>query len=143
MVSEIDNFTQLLRTHSVNVTAVRLAIFRTLLKSDTTLKNGEVASRTPSVNRASVYRTLELFDRLGVTTTLVRGWTPFIELAEPFKPHHHHLICERCDVVTAITSEEIEKLIHQLAKMHSFAPSSHHFEIKGLCESCQRSTASD
>lgn len=140
MVSEIDNFTQLLRARDVNVTAVRLAIFKTLLKSDVPLKNGEVASRTPSVNRASVYRTLELFDRLGVTTTLVRGWTPFIELAEPFKPHHHHLVCEKCGVITAITSEEIEKSIHQLAKMHSFVPSSHHFEIKGLCENCQHST---
>ena len=137
MASEIDNFTQLLRTHDVNVTAARLAIFRTLLKSEAPLKNGEIASLTPSVNRASVYRTLELFDRLGVTMTFVRGWTPFIELAEPFRPHHHHLVCEKCDGVTVITSDEVEKLIHQLAKIHSFAPSSHHFEIKGLCKSCR------
>lgn len=137
MASEIAKFTQILRDNSISVTAARLAIFRTLLKSDKPLKNGEVASQTPSVNRASVYRALDLFDRLGITTTLIRGWTPFVELTDPFKPHHHHLLCEKCDAVTVITSDEMERLIHQLAERHSFTPSSHHFEVKGTCHNCQ------
>lgn len=139
MASEIHNFTQLLRDNGTSVTAARLAIFRALLESDKPLKNGEVAARVPTVNRASVYRTLALFEKLGITTTLVRGWTPFVELADPFKPHHHHLLCERCNEVITVTSDEMERLIHQLAKKHTFIPSSHHFEVKGICQQCQAS----
>lgn len=140
MASEIDKFTQILRDNTVSVTGARLAIFKTLLASHRPLKNGEVAALTPSVNRASVYRALDLFEQLGITATLVRGWTPFVELADPFKPHHHHLLCEKCDAITAITSDEMERLIHQIAENYSFTPTSHHFEIKGICRDCRSKT---
>lgn len=138
MTVQSEKFSRILQKNNLSVTAARKAIFATLLASDRPLKNGEVATRTKSVNRTSVYRTLDLFDRLGITTTVVRGWTPFVELAEPFKPHHHHLQCTHCQQLIALNTPELEQLVEQLAKKHNYALSSHHIELEGLCAQCQR-----
>lgn len=137
MASELDRFREILRSSGASVTRARRAIFETLLRSDRPLKNGEIASLTPSVNRASVYRTLEIFDRLGITTTTRRGWTPLTELAEPFKPHHHHLHCTNCQEIIAINTPELERLIEKLARSNSYQMTSHHIELYGVCPACQ------
>ncbi len=137
MSAEEERFKQILRSNHTSVTSARLAIFHTLLASHKPLKNGEIAARTPDINRASVYRVLDLFGRLGITTTLVRGWTPFIELADPFKPHHHHLLCDLCGKAIAIRSDQIEATIDEIVAKQSFLPTSHHFEINGICKDCQ------
>lgn len=138
MPTELDRFREILRKNNVSVTAARQAIFSTLLYSDKPLKNGEVAALTPSVNRASVYRALELFDHLGITATLVRGWTPYTELAEPFRPHHHHLQCTNCRELISLDPPELERLIERLAFSHGYQMTAHHIELHGLCPRCQK-----
>lgn len=136
MNKESERFKEILRSNGVSVTAARSKIFDTLLKSDRPLKNGEVAARTPEVNRASVYRALELFDRLGITTTMMRGWIPFVELAEPFKPHHHHLQCTKCHELIAVDTPELEELIDRIAATHGYQLITHYVELSGLCSQC-------
>ncbi len=131
-----DRFTKILKDNAVSVTSVRRAIFDALSDADIPLKNGEVAALTPSVDRASVYRTLELFSKLGITTTIIRGWTPFTELAEPFKPHHHHITCEHCGRVVEIENDTLEDVLGLIAKRHNFTLTKHTVELAGLCQDC-------
>lgn len=132
-----DNFTQILKRHGVSVTKVRQAIFAALTEADKPLKNGQIAALVPAVDRASVYRTLELFARLGITTTIIRGWTPYTELAEPFKQHHHHIICERCGKVVEIENDTLEDVLNIVAARHEFSLKKHVVELTGLCRDCQ------
>lgn len=136
-----DDFASILKENSVSVTSARRAIFQTLLDSDEPLKNGEVARRTPTVDRASVYRTLELFSKLGVTTTIVRGWTPFTELAEPFKAHHHHITCEQCGKIVEIENSTLEDVLSLIASRYDFTLTSHTVELAGLCIDCRAAQA--
>lgn len=133
-----DKFTQILKHNNVSVTSVRRAIFDALAETDKPLKNGEIAALVPSVDRASVYRTLELFDRLGLTTTVIRGWTPFTELAEPFKYHHHHIICQECGRVVEIENETLEDVLNLIATRHDFTLSKHTVELVGTCSNCKQ-----
>lgn len=133
-----DKFTQILKENAVSVTSVRRAIFSALSDAEKPLKNGEIAALVPTVDRASVYRTLELFDRLGITTTLIRGWTPFTELAEPFKVHHHHITCEHCGKVVEIENDTLEDVLSLIAKRHSFTLTKHTVELTGLCQECSQ-----
>lgn len=130
------DFESILKTAGQSVTKPRQAVFETLSRTDEPLKNGEIAKRTPQVDRASVYRTLELFTKLGITTTTIRGWTPFTELAEPFKPHHHHMICERCGSVEEIASDTLEDVLTLMANRHKFTLKRHTVELSGLCARC-------
>lgn len=134
---QTDKFTTILKSNGVSVTTVRRTIFEALGKADKPLKNGEIATLVPSVDRASVYRTLELFDRLGLTTTIIRGWTPFTELAEPFKAHHHHIVCETCGRVVEIENDTLEDVLSLIAKRHDFTLTKHVVELTGTCAECQ------
>ena len=136
-----DKFVTILKEAGVSVTSVRRAIFEALSNADKPLKNGEIAALVPSVDRASVYRTLELFAKLGITVTIVRGWTPFTELAEPFKAHHHHIICEQCGRVVEIENDTLEDVLGLIAKRHDFVLTKHTVELSGLCGSCRATTS--
>lgn len=136
MHNETTEFTNILKSNGISITSARLAIFKTLLDADTPLKNGEIAKNTPSVDRASVYRTLELFSSLGVTQTIIRGWTPLTELAEPFKVHHHHIICEQCGKVEEIENETLEDVLNLVASRHNFSLKKHIVELTGTCSTC-------
>lgn len=137
MATDGDKITELLRKSGVSATATRKAIFETLKISDRPLKKGEIARLTPEVDRASVYRTLELFSKLGVTVTTIRGWTPLTELAEPFKPHHHHIICDKCGRVVEIGNDKLEILLNSVAASNDFELVSHVVELRGLCTKCK------
>ncbi len=130
------DFETILRTAGQSVTKPRQAVFETLSRATQPLKNGEIAKRTPQVDRASIYRTLELFAKLGITTTVIRGWTPFTELAEPFKPHHHHIICEQCGRVEEIANDTLEDVLALIASRHNFVLSTHTVELAGRCLAC-------
>ena len=132
-----DNFAKILKSSGVSVTKARQAIFQTLLVAKEPLKNGEVARLTPNVDRASVYRTLELFARLGITQTTIRGWTPLVELAEPFKPHHHHITCEQCGKVVEIENSMLEDVLGLIATRHDFTLAEHIVELTGKCSDCK------
>ncbi|MFZ1360877.1 MAG: Fur family transcriptional regulator [Candidatus Saccharimonadales bacterium] len=136
MTTVLDQLRGILKAHNVSVTSARTAVFSTLHRADQPLKNGEIVQLTPTVDRASVYRTLELFSSLGITETTIRGWTPFTELSEPFKPHHHHLICEGCGHVEGIENETLEDVLQLIASRHQFTLEKHLVELTGLCVRC-------
>jgi Fe2+ or Zn2+ uptake regulation protein len=129
-------FDKILKNNNVSITTARAAIFNTLLNADEPLKNGDIVRRTPSVDRASVYRTLELFSKLGITQTIIKGWTPLTELAEPFKPHHHHITCESCGALEAIENDTLEDVLSLVASRHQFTLKRHVVELSGLCKMC-------
>lgn len=137
-MTDTTHFSELLQANSLSVTAPRKAIFETLLAAEKPLKNGEIARRTPSVDRTSVYRTLELFATLGITQTTIHGWTPLTELAEPFKPHHHHIVCEQCGRVVEIENDTLEDVLSLIASRHNFTLTKHMVELTGTCAECRQ-----
>ncbi len=136
----MDQFSDLLKTRGYSLTTSRKRVFMALSDSHSPLKRGEIVARTPEINRSSVYRTLEVFHDIGITTTTFRGWTPYIELAEPFQAHHHHIICTNCGSTVSIENDELEELVGSIAQRHKFSLSQHHIELAGVCANCQKLT---
>ncbi len=89
------------------------------------------------IDRASLYRAIGLFEKLGLVQRIYIGWKYKIELSDIFTHHHHHISCLACGKVVAITEEdEIEALIESLAKRHGFTTPSHQLEVRGYCADC-------
>jgi Fe2+ or Zn2+ uptake regulation protein len=129
-----------LNKHRKSVTNAREEVFRALY-GKTPLSMSELTEICTKSNRASVYRTIKLFEQLNIITRIYTGWKFKIELAEPFTPHHHHLICSTCSKAQAFTEpRSLHTLIHHIAKNYNFYPSSHQFEIEGMCKNCQQKT---
>lgn len=124
--------------HSLRLTAPRRAVFSVLEATDSPLFISDVLAACRGVDRVSVYRTLELFARLGIIEIITTGFKKRYELAEPFKPHHHHLQCISCGELIAIHSTSIESLVTSVAEKHHYIVTDHHFELHGVCSKCRK-----
>jgi Fur family ferric uptake transcriptional regulator len=137
MSSARDAFKHLLKTNGHSITKARLRVFDALLGAEP-LSMHTLVEQTGQVDRASVYRAVELFERLGIVQRLNTGWKYKLELTDKFTDHHHHLTCVRCGRTIAMNETELESLITRLADSHHFAPTAHQIEIQGLCQDCQK-----
>ena len=91
----------------------------------------------PQVDRATVYRSVDLFERLGVVNRIWHGFKNHVELSEIFTPHHHHAVCQNCGRTIDITSQALESLVANIAKEHAFITVNHSVELSGYCKNCQ------
>jgi Fur family ferric uptake transcriptional regulator len=92
----------------------------------------------PGVGRATVYRTLDLLTKLGITrpSTAKMG----VRCSPPSRQGHQHAVCSRCDRVVELNSTPFAQLARQVARRTGFAIQSQLLEFYGLCRSCQRVT---
>lgn len=89
------------------------------------------------VDRATTYRTIELFEQLGIVNRIWHGFKHQVELSEIFTPHHHHALCQNCGQTVDIASPELESTLAKLARSHGFLAVSHSVELVGYCQNCQ------
>lgn len=96
----------------------------------------EVRARYPKVNKSTVYRTLELLERLGlVDETDLGGDRLCYHHVE--KGHHHHLVCRKCGRVFDVEEEIIDPLKKSLIEKYGFVPDIRHLAIHGYCLTCR------
>lgn len=91
------------------------------------------------VDRATVYRTIELFERLGIVRRLNIGWKYKIELSDLFTGHHHHMFCTNCGRMFELPENPmLETMIDTVAAKSAFSPRGHQLEVYGLCANCSK-----
>lgn len=139
MSSAREAFKELLKINGQSVTKARLQVFEALLGQEP-LAMHTLVERAGKVDRASVYRAVDLFERLGIVQRLNTGWKYRLELSDKFAEHHHHLTCIRCSRTVAMNEADLESLIAKLAAGHHFRPTAHQIEIQGVCGACQVTT---
>lgn len=137
MDSAVHNFKSLLQADGCSITKARLAVF-TALHGQEPLTMHQLIARVKSIDRASVYRAIELFEQLGIVQRLNNGWKYTLELTDKFAEHHHHLTCTNCGRSITLSEHELERVIDKLALSHGFAAMAHQIEIQGLCAECQK-----
>ena len=131
---------KVLSDHTLKVTKPRLIVFRLLLKSEPKSVAELVTESRGKVDRVSIYRIIDLYERLGIVRRVALGWKYKIELSEIFFDHHHHIVCLRCHKIVAVhETEASENIISALANGTGFTVTSHHLELQGYCAKCQKS----
>jgi Fur family transcriptional regulator, ferric uptake regulator len=95
--------------------------------------------RGSGVGLASIYRALDLLDRLGLVQRFDVGeGIARYEAALPGGDHHHHLVCEACGMVEPFEDEALEQAIHSLSGKTDFAIAAHDVTLHGECPACRR-----
>jgi len=91
----------------------------------------------PGFNIASVYRTLELLERIGLvrTSNLGDGRRTY-ELAEADAHGHHHLVCEHCHTTIHFGPEPVASLRGTLEREYGFRFDDLELVVFGLCPAC-------
>lgn len=126
-----------LKENGLSVTKQRRLVFE-LLENQEPMSMHELYELSKKyVDRASLYRIIAAYEKLGIVTRVTIGWKYKIELSDKFAEHHHHLTCLQCHEVISINEDELEAVINQLASGKKFKPVEHQIEIQGYCERCQ------
>lgn len=136
--SLLRRFENTLRAAKYSHTAPRRVVFEALLSGPATPARLS-ESLSSKVDKASVYRTVQLFEQLGIVNRVWQGFKSHIELSEIFLPHHHHAVCQRCGAVADIASPELEQVLARLARQHGFLTVDHSVELSGYCGECSGS----
>lgn len=134
----MEQLEKLLRSHSQRLTEPRKQVFLALEQAGRPLSLQELTTAANGIERTSVYRTLALFDQIGIIEILYVGWKKRYELASPFQPHHHHLQCTNCHRMVEIDIPALEKTIEKFARTQGYALTSHNIELLGICADCQK-----
>lgn len=88
------------------------------------------------VAKATIYRTLPLLADCGIIKQVQFGdnlarYEPILGQAP-----HDHMVCRKCRRIIEFDSSEVASLRDAIAARHGFLPSSHRFQITGLCGEC-------
>jgi Fur family transcriptional regulator, ferric uptake regulator len=130
-----------LREHGVRLTAQRALILEDLYHHPGHCTADAIFARVsqnlPGLNRATVYRTLELLRDAGVVTagSGPEGINRF-ELVQDKEQQHHHLHCRECGVELPLEAEPIDALKAEIARRSGFQAELDHLYINGLCAAC-------
>ncbi|MDB5169825.1 MAG: transcriptional regulator, Fur family transcriptional regulator, ferric uptake regulator [Candidatus Saccharibacteria bacterium] len=137
-IDELAKLRLILKNQGHQITKAREATFRLLLHSEPQSLNEILMKADGQVDRVTIYRNIDLFEKLGIAHRIYIGWKYKIELSDEFTGHHHHLSCLRCGKVIDIEDEtHIDEFIQDVAKKFGFQPRRHQFEVDGYCQDCQ------
>jgi Fe2+ or Zn2+ uptake regulation protein len=124
------------------LSAPRSAVVETLATLGCSVTAKEIADRLhergEDVGVASIYRTLDLLDRLRLARRVdaAEGVARY-EPIDPSGEHHHHLVCERCGEVVAFEDRDLERAIDRLSHRVDYAIDAHDVTLRGKCPSCR------
>lgn len=136
----IHNFAKQLSSSGYSVTKARMLVFELMINQEPQSISEIIQRASGQVDRASIYRIIRLFEKLGIVQRLYIGWKYKIELTDKYLHHHHHISCLKCGRVISIHDvPTIKNFIKGIASEHGFKPVNHQFEISGYCNKCAKS----
>lgn len=126
----------------VRLTPQRRAVIETIQHADAHLDAQglleQARKRDPNINRATIYRTIDLLKRMGLIDELdlmhLNGEKHYYEVRT--QKNHLHLTCFGCGKVEEIESSTFERLKREIAKGNSFDIQVMRLEVGGLCSAC-------
>jgi len=126
-----------LRTHGYRVTRPRRSVWEALQRAGDHITADEIAALVGhEVDPASVYRTLALFEELGLARVSrfqdsdAGRW----ETAHP--DEHFHMVCRRCGAVDHHVGTLVASIRDHLAGDHGFKVDEIDLTVTGLCRRC-------
>lgn len=126
----------------VRLTAQRRALIEVIQEAKKHLDAGSLLElarkREPSIDRATVYRTIELLKKLRLIDELdlmhLEGEKHFYEVKT--KRDHAHLACFGCGRIEEISSPLFERLKAEIARQAGFTIRVTRLEVGGSCRIC-------
>ena len=140
-----DDILSLLRAHGDRVTASRRAVVEALVAGDHHVTADDIVARVTErdggndaeAHRATVYRTLDRLQELGVVRHVHLGHGPSTyHLDGDDSEPHHHAVCSSCGAVVEVPLDALDDLAERLRESHGFVLAPQHFALTGRCSAC-------
>ncbi len=127
------------RERGLVLTPQRRAILRAVLDLDdhptADRVHAVLGRRRVRVSRATVFRTLEAFARLGIITKACHPGSAV--RYDRRTDRHHHLVCMRCNRVIDIQDARLDALPVPDTRRFGFVVSDFKVQLRGTCKECR------
>jgi Fur family transcriptional regulator, ferric uptake regulator len=132
-----------LTSRGVRLTAQRRAVVEIIQEADHHLDAASLLElaqqKQPAIDRATVYRTIDLLKKLRLIDELdlmhLKGEKHYYEVKT--RREHVHLACFRCGRIEEVSSVLFEQLKEQIARQADFELQVTRLEMGGLCRTCR------
>lgn len=142
--TEIEKLKGNLKEKGYKLTPQRRAIVDNIIKNEGSHLTTEelydfVKEECPEIGLATVYRTVQLLEDLGVVSKLDLndGCYRYELVHEAENHHHHHLICSNCGKVIEVQGDLLEVLEHEIESKYDFKIKNHSVKFYGICNECK------
>ena len=124
-MNTMDILKEKLRETGFKITPQRRAVIDILLKHNSEHLSSEqiydlVRVDCPEIGLATVYRTMQLLDEIGVISKL------------------NHLICKNCSKIIEVQEDLLESIESKIQERYKFDIVDHDVKFYGLCEDCKK-----
>ncbi|MEA2256097.1 MAG: hypothetical protein QOG35_2142 [Solirubrobacteraceae bacterium] len=131
-----------LRHRGLRLSAARRVVLEALFAAGRPVSAEEIAGgvggRVPPSDLASVYRNLEVLERLGVVRHVHLGHGP--GLYAPAGSQHDVVACERCGAHAVLPPRLAEAMRAAVKRSVGYEPRFSHLALPALCPACARDT---
>ena len=150
MSNTMENLKTKLNESGLKITPQRRAIINILLDNDNRHLSSEeiydlVRENCPEIGLATVYRTMQLLDEIGVISklNLDDGCIRYeIDLNKSECHNHHHLICKTCGKIIEVEDDLMDSVEKEIQSAYKFKILDHDVKFYGLCEDCNKDISS-
>lgn len=151
MCNTMENLKAKLKDSGLKITPQRRAIINILLNNKNTHLSSEeiydlVRVNCPEIGLATVYRTMQLLDEIGVISklNLDDGCIRYeIDLNKSESHNHHHLICKKCGAIIEVENDLMEDVENKIQNAYNFKILDHDIKFYGICKKCNEDIGSE
>lgn len=143
----MENYVEILKTRlkeeGFKLTPQRRCIVETLMNSKGKHMSSEeiydeVKVDCPEIGLATVYRTLQMLDKIGFTTklNLDDGCVRYELNTDQNAHNHHHLVCKKCSKIIEVEEDLLDILEEKIENSYRFKIDNHDVKFYGICSDC-------
>lgn len=123
----MEKFKQKLLEAGYKMTKPRLAVLEFIAHNHTSISARDLHKKIKIFDRASVYRTLNLFENLHIVNVEILEKEKLYCLADT---PHHHIMCKECGYMEKIDCN------HSFGYFKNFTNVHHQLTLTGVCNKC-------
>jgi len=133
-------FKSVFQNNKVRMSHPRLFIYQELSATDNPLSPRELyrslIKKKRRIGLTSIYRSLDLFESLGIVFKIVTGPNVKYKICE-MNDHHHHIVCKKCGDVVELHFCEISGWSEKVKESTGYEVTDHQLNFYGFCRNCK------
>jgi Fur family ferric uptake transcriptional regulator len=136
----IELFRNIFKERKLSLSYPRLLIYQELSNALSPLGPLEIyqnlLKNKKRIGLTSIYRSLGLFESLGITCKIDNGSSVKYKLCK-LKDHHHHVICKTCGHVVELDFCDISDWSEKVTESTGYEVTDHQLNFYGYCKECK------
>jgi len=136
----IELFRSIFKEKRLSLSHPRLLIYQELSNALSPLSPLEIyqnlLKKKRRIGLTSIYRSLDLFESLGIAFKMANGSAVKYKLCE-LEDHHHHIVCKTCGHVVELDFCDISGWSKKVTESTGYEVTDHQLNFYGYCRKCK------